>query len=124
MKYKTNIPHPDDKLMVFLRNCDVDPTASNASKLTTKDCVYFFAGYVEPLGYKDEKTQRPYSVLEFYSNEHDNHGSVNVEHDEHGGFNYVYNGKKYDFCFIRPAERAGEHRYPVKLRVKPPLWKH
>lgn len=121
-KYKTNKPHPDDTLMVFLRNCEVDPTASNARKLTTKDCVYFFVRYVEPLGYQDEKTKKPYSILQFFSSEHDSHGDLLVEHDEFGGFNYVYNKRKYDFCFIKRSDVAHEHEYPVKLRVKPPVW--
>ena len=118
---KTNKPHPDDNLMILLRQDNVDLSReSTKHKLTKRDAVYFFCTCVEPLGYASPDD----SILEYYSNETGDHGCVHIIVSEGGSFDFTYHKAKrtYGYCNIYPAKWAHEHGYPTKLRIKPPTY--
>lgn len=98
-------------IAVMLRNSGADPTAPNASELTTKDCAYFFCEYAEVLGRENGV------ALEFYSEDIKCHGQIVAELDG-GELTYLVNGNRYDFCFIEPQSHS--LRYPKGLRIPPP----
>lgn len=124
---KSNKPHPDDNLMILLRQDNVDLSReSTKHKLTRRDAVYFFCTCVEPLGEAppvDPNGLRS-SVLEYYSNETGDHGCVDVIHHRGGDFDFAYRNAKftYGYCKIYPSKWAHEHGYPTKLRIKPPTY--